>query len=348
MKHEFDTPALRQTAEEIQGAVRAKSITADMVGGTLLALVNATGEIIETFGGIGNSITVKAQCSVMVDTDNWIVETAQGATVYVDMFAVGIGAIKNFPTQVFTADENGEVIFTVPCGYGYAVYSKYDGFSASCQIAHIAGDADITIPLYNYPVGIYGVGDGSLHKTVEDWKGDGVYNGIAICTENTSFCILHHKSDNYMPWGRFGEIVPCLPQINGTTHESYAELQAAVRNDFNGNLNTLKILSGYRAAPAASWCDTYSLNPSAAHCQYFLPSAGQLYLIYQNKAAINALIAGVSDECDMEQIGNEYLWSSTQYDEWCAWYVFVYNGSTLNDSKYYSYYVRAVSAFQLY
>lgn len=128
MKHEFDTPALRQTAEEIQGAVRAKSITADMVGGTLLALVNATGEIIETFGGIGNSITVKAKCKALINITEWEEEVAQGATVYVDMFAIGIGSTRNFPTQVLTADENGEVVFTVPCGYGYAVYSKYDGY----------------------------------------------------------------------------------------------------------------------------------------------------------------------------------------------------------------------------
>ncbi len=78
MKHEFDTPALRQTAEEIQGAVRAKSITADMVGGTLLALVNATGEIIETFGGIGNSITVKAKCKALINITEWEEEVAQG------------------------------------------------------------------------------------------------------------------------------------------------------------------------------------------------------------------------------------------------------------------------------
>ena len=123
MKHEFDTPALRQTAEEIQGAVRAKSITADMVGGTLLALVNATGEIVETFGGIGNSITVKAKCKALINVADWEEEVAQGAAVYVDMFAVGVGATKNLPTQVFTADENGEVVFTVPCGFGYSVYS---------------------------------------------------------------------------------------------------------------------------------------------------------------------------------------------------------------------------------
>lgn len=352
MKHEFDTPALRQTAEEIQGAVRAKSITADMVGGTLLALVNATGEIIETFGGIGNSITVKAKCKALINITEWEEEVAQGATVYVDMFAIGIGSTRNFPTQVLTADENGEVVFTVPCGYGYAVYSKYDGYSASCQFAFVAGDADASIELWNYPIGIYILGDGSLYETAEAWDGD-PFNGIVVCSENTSFCILHHKSEEYMPWGRSGEVVPCLPLINDTTHGSYADAQGAVRLDFNGNLNTLKILSGYRAAPAASWCDTYSQNPYYTHWQYFLPSAGQLYLIYQNKAAINALLADAnaigSDYTNgFEAIGNDYLWSSTQYDEWCAWVVGVSNGNAFNGSKDNYYYVRAVSAFQMY
>ncbi len=84
-----------------------------------------------------------------------------------------------------------------------------------------------------------------------------------------------------------------------------------------------------------------------------MPSAGQLYLIYQNKAAINALLADAnaigSDYTNgFEAIGNDYLWSSTQYDEWCAWVVDMYNGRTSNNSKLDNYYVRAVSAFQMY
>ena len=60
MKNEFNTEELRNTAEEIQNAVMAKSITPEMVGGTLLALVNAQGEVIESFGNFQREcVTVK-------------------------------------------------------------------------------------------------------------------------------------------------------------------------------------------------------------------------------------------------------------------------------------------------
>lgn len=233
------------------------------------------------------------------------------------------------------------------------MYSKYDGYSASCQFAFVAGDADASIELWNYPIGVYILGDGSLYETAEAWGGD-PFNGIVICSENTSFCILHHKSDEYVSWGRSGEIVPCLPLINNTTHGTFADAQAAARQDFNGNLNTLKILSGYRTAPAASWCDTYALNLYYTHWQYFLPSAGQLYLIYQNKAAINALLKAAKEWDDQdftngfEAIDSEFYWSSTQYDEWCAWYVYMGNGYADDGNKSNYNYVRAVSAFQMY
>ncbi len=40
-----------------------------------------------------------------------------------------------------------------------------------------------------------------------------------------------------------------------------------------------------------------------------------------------------------------YYWSSTQYDEWCAWNVNMDNGYTIGNNKLDNYYVRAVSAF---
>ena len=38
-------------------------------------------------------------------------------------------------------------------------------------------------------------------------------------------------------------------------------------------------------------------------------------------------------------------WSSTESDKLCAWFVYMFDGNTYNNVKYYLYYVRAVSAF---
>lgn len=344
MKKNYDTSALRQTAADIQNAVQPKSITPDMVGGLFAALVEKQGEIVDVFSGIGNAVAVTARCTVMTDIDSWDTEAAAGATVYVDMFAVGIGVAKALPTQELTANEDGEVVFTVPCGYSFAVYSKYDGYSASCQFAYDAGEKDMTIELWNYPIGIYGLGDGGLYSTAEECADDMV-NGIAICSENTSFCLMHHRSEDYLPWGRYGETVPTLPEIYDL---DYSVAQIAAREDFNGNLNTQKILKTCRATPAASWADGYSKNPYYTHAQYFLPSAGQLYLLYQNKATIEAMIDVFNDAgYDFDKLGANWLWSSSQYDEFCAWYVDMNYGNTSTYGKSLSLDVRAVSAFRL-
>lgn len=345
MKKNFDTSALRQTAAEIQGATMPKSITPDMVGGLFSALVEKQGEFVDTFSGVGSTIAVTAKCRALTDIDNYEEENAVGATVYVELFAVGVGVAKALPTQEFVANENGEVVFTVPCGYSFAVYSKYSGYSASCQFAYDAGESDMTIDLWNYPIGVFGLGDGCLYRTAEELADD-VVNGIAVCTENTSFCIMHRRTENYIPWGRYGEVVPTLPKLYS---EDWNEAQAMARADYNGNLNTHKILKVHRATPAATWADGYSLNPNYVHRQYFLPSAGQLYLMYQNKGVIDAMIDVLNEAgYEFDKLDYDYYWSSSQYDEFCAWVVDMGSGYAGNLNKSYNDYVRAVSAFQLY
>ena len=345
MKSNFNTAELLQTAENIKNAVASGVITADMVGGLFSALVEKQGEFVDTFSGVGSTIAVTAKCRAITDIDNYEEENAVGATVYVDMFAVGVGVAKALPTQEFITDENGEVVFTVPCGYSFAVYSKYSGYSASCQFAYDAGESDMTIDLWNYPIGVFGLGDGCLYRTAEELADD-VVNGIAVCTENTSFCILHHRTENYIPWGRYGEAVPALPKLYS---EDWNEAPVMARADYNGNLNTHKILKVHRATPAATWADGYSLNPNYVHKQYFLPSAGQLYLMYQNKGVIDAMIDVLNEAgYEFDKLDYDYYWSSSQYDEFCAWGVNMNGGSTDDDDKYNGHYVRAVSAFQLY
>lgn len=344
MKKNFDTSALRKTATDIQNAVQPKSITPKMVGGLFSALVDKQGEFVDVFSGVGNAITVTAKCRVMPNIDNWETDAAIGATVYVDIFAVGIGVAKALPTQELTANEDGEVVFAVPCGYSFAVYSKYDGYSASCQFAYDAGEKDMTIELWNYPIGIYGLGDSCLYHSAEECADDMV-TGIAVCTENTTFCLLRYKSGDYLQWGRYGETVPTLPEIYDPT---LSVAQAAAREDFNGNLNTQKILKTCRATPAASWAEGDYKSPHYSIIQRFLPSAGQLYLLYQNKSTIDAMIDVFNDAgYDFDKLGSDWLWSSTQYGEFSAWGVSMGSGSTGNGSKYNDDYVRAVSAFQL-
>ena len=69
--------------------------------------------------------------------------------------------------------------------------------------------------------------------------------------------------------------------------------------------------------------------------------------MYINRTAIESLIEAANDAgMEIPEIFDSYYWSSTQCDEFCAWYVNMSDGNTSNFNKNYNYYVRAVSAFQ--
>jgi len=72
-----------------------------------------------------------------------------------------------------------------------------------------------------------------------------------------------------------------------------------------------------------------------------LPTREHLQLIAARIDEINAIIRANGG---YEIRG--WHWTADEYDEFCAWYVFMYFGLTNYYYKFYYYYVRAVSAFQ--
>ena len=382
MKQEFKTNELRQTAESIRDAVLAKSITPDMVGGTMLALVNASGEVIEALGNLESErVTVKVQGyngQSRVDIT--------GAKVYLDQFSIGGVPTVSVPRQEFEVDENGEVTFEVIKGYQYTVFSKLEGMAASFQFAYEACQESRTIELWHFPVGVWMVGVAGYYNSnsdtsrgvpfftehfVEDlwecqevgWEmdddeelEDAWYNGILVATADTSFVIEQGtRSEDSVAWTSnryYGKRIPSMPMIyqeldkfDGDWETSWNDAVERARSDYDGALNTAKILSFCNSAPAAEYCAGITGD---IYAQKFLPSAGQLYLIYLNRSAIDALITEANSagyEYVPVSTDYNYFWSSTQYDEWCAWYVYMYGGFTNNFYRTSYYLVRAVSAF---
>ena len=382
MKKNFDTSALRKTAADIQGAVVPKSITADMVGGLFSALVEAQGEVIEALGALEREVvTVKVNG---YDGEQRV--SAAGAKVYVDIFSIGSVPTVALPRQELTANEEGIVTFEVFKGYQYAVFSKLEGYGASFQLTYLAGQDARTIELWNLPVGVFMYGliayyqegtdtyrcvpfitenyEEELYDAIDvgwdmregECDEDNYYLGVLVSSENTSFYIEQHSSEcnEALRWAasrQYATAVPTMPLIpiepakfDGDWEAAWQYAVELARQDFDGNLNTAKILAFDAAAPAAKFCgelETYDFR------QAFLPSAGQLYLIYLNKDAINSLMSAANDiNGEYEPISDDWFWSSTQEDESRAWYVFVYDGYTYFDNKGNDNYVRAVSAFQ--
>ena len=381
MKQEFKTNELRQTAESIRDAVLAKSITPDMVGGTMLALVNASGEVIEALGNLESErVTVKVQGyngQSRVDIT--------GAKVYLDQFSIGGVPTVSVPRQEFEVDENGEVTFEVIKGYQYTVFSKLEGMAASFQFAYEACLESRTIELWHFPIGVWMLGavdyanyDTNKYREVpliassyiaeipdqmacwdihDDEESEGGWlDKIMVATAETTFAIEENSiAEDYLTWSGglyYGKAIPFMPLIfpDEETFDNYEDAwNDAVERawaDYDGCLNTVKILGYCKTAPAADFCAN---NHTTYNAQRFLPSAGQLYLIHLNRAAIDALITDANNEggYSFKTVSDDYnwYWSSTQYDEWCAWAVSMGDGNTYCNHRYSSLYVRAVSAF---
>ncbi len=158
MKKEWKPEELRETAETIRTAVMPKSITPEMVGGSLLAITDALGEVVETLGEIPREhVTVKVRgcdCNGFVPTEE--------ATVEIEAFSV-----QGFPTcrpikQTLATDENGEVSFDIPHGFTFSVMAKCPGMGASFQLVQDATRESRTIDLWCFPVGIFWYGQSGL------------------------------------------------------------------------------------------------------------------------------------------------------------------------------------------
>lgn len=401
MKEEFKTEELRDTATEIKEAVRSKSVTAEMVGGTLLGLVNAVGEVVEVLGEIPREhVTVK-----VYGFDGTARTSTAGGTVIVDIYtATGFPAVGNKREELIIGEDE-TVEFDVPHGYGYAVYSKVAGLGASMQIVKTASHTNETVKLYNLPIGVFYLWLISIHHEVEtedayseyypfvttetlmdainlgdkyeedtwfwrkeyddNYSDEQSIKGIIVSTAETTFVLEeNNKSADGVEWCDgiyYGTGIPTLPYIGFNyfitgedSNIAYNEAVYRATLDYNGNLNTAKIIAFSQLESAAKTAAT--LMGTSYYSQRFLPSAGQLALMQLNHRNINTLMEMANRDYDMNFIllpyqkenggwsDYESWWSSTQVDGICSWVVSS-DGRVNAYGRYFSLDVRAVSAF---
>jgi len=107
----------------------------------------------------------------------------------------------------------------------------------------------------------------------------------------------------------------------------------------DGKANTDKVMQRDDSDqyPAFVWCRNKGED-------WYLPAVDELKAISNNKSAINSTLA----EYGAKLRNDDWYWSSTEYKndpEFCAWFVSMNYGSTLNYKKNDGNSVRAVSAF---
>lgn len=108
----------------------------------------------------------------------------------------------------------------------------------------------------------------------------------------------------------------------------YEDISSNARDEFDGVVNTDKIISG---SPAAQWC-------RAKGAEWYLPSRRELFEIYRSRVAINATLTSFG----AQTLSPSSYWSSTEYNYNNAYLVFFKDGGVTQYYKWAEYKVRAV------
>ena len=264
------------------------------------------------------------------------------------------------------------VEFDIKHGLHYQVHSEVAGLGASFRLVFTSSLEERTVNLWNCSTGVFKCQNSWLHSdeldgylgvfpcfapTGEvltlDWAAEnGEYNddgssvGVLVSSASSSFLLMpDDKSENTLMWSamNIGRNVPALEEYYETANHDFDAAQALAKADFDGALNTDKILEALSDAPAAKF--------AASNAEYnalrYLPSAGELFLIYENKTAINAIVTELDGE-GPAAIDTNYYWSSSAYDRLDAWYVGMGDGAVNRTSKNNTRSVVGVSAFHYY
>ena len=117
---------------------------------------------------------------------------------------------------------------------------------------------------------------------------------------------------------------------------NYTNARDAI-TDLNGYSNTQKIRN---AGNATKYPAAYAVDFANG---WYLPAAGQLRLLFGEIVTLNASLQVVGGT-PFPMNEYFYYWSSTEYEQSCAWTVYYY-GNVTNHSKNGSTRVRSVRAF---
>ena len=159
--------------------------------------------------------------------------------------------------------------------------------------------------------------------------------GVAIMSGGRRLLIAPHESSLY--WS----------SAAGSGGAVTTTVKAVADVDYAGQSNTSKIVASAAFAGdgegyAPGYCTAYS-NGGVDTGSWWLPSLGELGMIYEKYDAINAALEKISGAT---QLSRAAYWSSTEYSATDAWVLYFSNGirwySTKTTSKYR---VRPVTAF---
>ena len=335
------------------------------------ALPKVLGGILEgvPLGGDEQVSVIVRGCKYVDDTTNEDAPVVGGKVIVKTFDPV----TKETASEEFEIPASGLVVFPVRHGLICQVHSEVEGLAASTRLVFTSSTEARTIYLWNTSIGVFKAGhnfaarDGNyrgfvylakngaeesganvwdIHEDEED-AGEATWDGILVATAKFSGIVVpgslsKDQSGNPLSlvWSKraLGKGVAGLPFVNGDGWQDKA------KEDFDGPLNTAKILAAYPDAPAAAFCDEVSGAQEYYYTDGYLGAEGEMFALYENREAYAAIQA---DYEDCPELGTLYYWSSSVFDRWDACGVNFYDGNVDYYSMNYTYNVLALSAFHL-
>ena len=195
-----------------------------------------------------------------------------------------------------------------------------------------------TIDLKTASNGVYAVAQNGKGVAVAD--ADESCIAVALISANQKVMIAKADATDgtnksfYWGWYLYDQDVPNLTEVTETN---------AARQDFNGKANTAAIVAAYGALGkdmhSMDMCKMLETYNEGGYTDWYVPAAGQLFEISNNKAAINEALTAIRGN----NLSMSYRhWSSSEYDTKKGRYVELSGGLVGVDNKSYSYIVRLV------
>lgn len=173
--------------------------------------------------------------------------------------------------------------------------------------------------------------------------------GIAVVNGGShGFVVAKDEYNGTKQWGPTGTLVG-----------SAISNRTLAMRDITGQTRTAAIAANsvYSSTDyAAAWCNAYVQTGESASGtmagnlraagKWWLPSVGELWMIYQNFHKINQLLTLINSKQSgtTMQLQQTWYWSSTEYSAYSAWSLRFYDGYFYNSGKTLTYRVRPVSA----
>lgn len=174
--------------------------------------------------------------------------------------------------------------------------------------------------------------DGSLYSSAQ-WSEKGYTsneaNGVAVLTAKAQFVIAKGYVSTSMAWSSDTSTL-----VSGL---GVFESDIAVMKDYDGRVNTQLMLTTDTSGAGFSCANFLFPNGNKG----YLPAAGELYIVFQNKSEINSLMKIIGGESFLD---TEIIWSSSQRSATGSWIINMKKGSRFSAGKADVYYVRAFAA----